>query len=159
MGNLNFDKIDMNDRAVIEKIKRVIDKITSNANFYNAICYKEQYYFEISLGQITTSRGWYILLNEKMPLYVGQADNLNFRLNNNNGSTDNFANKIKRNVKRNFIKKFDELGLFSSFRVCIITEDEFCKEMGVSISPCLSKIDIDNIEKFLDIFRDHFTYH
>jgi len=36
--------------------------------------------------------GWYVIVADGRPVYVGEADSLNGRLNSDNGSRDNFMN-------------------------------------------------------------------
>ena len=71
---------------------------------------------------ITSDPGWYIILHDKIPVYVGTAENLNNRLNTTKGSTDDFGRaKRKKDSERNFIKKFREINVFTKLRVVIIS--------------------------------------
>ena len=79
-------------------------------------------------------------------------------MNTNHGSTDNYGRTSRSSDdKRNFIKKFDELGVFNRLRVCIIPESKLCTLLAID-SLKLTKLDRDNVEKIVDIHRGYFHY-
>ena len=158
MRNLKVDQLNLNDTSIINRLRAVIQQLLNNPASYYSLKFKPQYYFEIPNGLLPSEKGWYIILNDRIPIYVGETDNLNARLNTNNRSVDNFANNGRpSDNKRNFIKKFDELNILHGLRVCIIQQKEFCSELGLNTNN-LTELDIGNIEKLINIFRCHFNY-
>jgi hypothetical protein len=113
-----------------------------------------RYYFSTPGVELPAIPGWYIICDhEQTPLYVGEATNLQNRLNSNDGSRDNFANPERsQDPARNFIKRFSSSGVLSSLCVIVIRETSICAEMGIA-GP-LSDIDRGNIEKVLGLFRE-----
>ena len=111
----------------------------------------KKYYFKLD-KEITTNPGWYIIFENDSSLYVGKAQNLNSRLNTENGSRDQFANPQRTSdPERNLIKKFSEIGMFNELRVLPINEETLCKKLGLEFP--LSDLDRNNIEKFINIFK------
>jgi hypothetical protein len=158
MGNLSVNRIDLNNPIVVDNLLKTIDGLVQNPSNYHKLRFKKPHYFEITMGKIPSESGWYIILESKSPLYVGKADDLDKRLNTDNGSRDNFGNnKRESDSKRNFIKKFAELNIISNLRVCLIKEKDLCTESNID-SNDLSPIDKGNIEKLIDIFRHQFNY-
>jgi hypothetical protein len=158
MGYLIVNRIDLNDPVIVENLKKVIDKLVQVPYSYYQLRFKPSYYFDVPTGGIPSESGWYIILDGKKPLYAGKAEDLNKRLNTNNGSIDNFANKGRGfDPERNFIKRFAELNILSNLRVCIIKEKDICLELNI-ISDSLSDLDRGNIEKIVNIFRCYFNY-
>ncbi len=138
--------------------KKVIDELIQNPSCYYPLSFKPPYYFEVPAGSIPSESGWYIILEGKKPLYAGKADDLNKRLNTNNGSIDNFANRRRGfDPERNFIKKFIELNIFSNLKVCVIKEKDVCSKLSINPND-LSDLDRGNIEKLINIFRCYFNY-
>jgi hypothetical protein len=97
--------------------------------------------------------GWYVICNsDSLPLYVGTAKDLNARLNTDEGSRDGFANpKRTSDPERNFIKAFMSAGVLSSVSVVIVREAALCERIGIAAP--LKKIDRQNVEKIINIFR------
>ncbi|MHA1280510.1 MAG: hypothetical protein ACTSQ8_25410 [Candidatus Helarchaeota archaeon] len=158
MGNLVVNRINLNDFVVVDNLRKVIDKLVQIPSCYHPLRFKPSYYFEVPTGQIPSESGWYIILEGKKPLYVGKADDLNKRLNTNNGSIDNFANKGRSfDPERNFLKKFSELNILSNLRVCLIKEKDVCSELNIN-PIALTELDRGNIEKIINIFRCYFNY-
>jgi len=57
-----------------------------------------------------------VIVADGRPVYVGEADSLNGRLNSDNGSRDNFMNPQRTSdPERNFLKRLSDLGLLRSF--------------------------------------------
>jgi hypothetical protein len=158
MGTLVVDQIDLNDVNIVNNLKSAIQKLVSNPSSYYSLKFKPQYYFETPNSSLPSEMGWYIILHNRMPVYVGRADDLNARLNTNNGSLDNFAKQGRKfELERNLIKKFDELNIFETLRVCVIQERSLCSELGLN-SNNLTKLDRGSIEKLINIFKCIFTY-
>ena len=111
----------------------------------------KKYYFKLD-EEITINPGWYIIFEKDNALYVGKAQNLNSRLNTENGSRDQFANPQRQSdPERNLIKKFSDLGIFNELKVLPINEETICKKMELEFP--LSDLDRNNIEKFINIFK------
>lgn len=92
MGTLVVDRIDLNDVDVMNNIRSALTRLVSNQSFYYILNFKPPYYFEVA-GGLPPEKGWYIILDlNNKPLYVGRADDLNARLNTDDGSRDNFGN-------------------------------------------------------------------
>ncbi len=151
MGTLKCGNINFNDAKEIEVLQAKIQLMLGDAKNYYPLEHSKHYYFS-TCAPLPTESGWYIILNGISPIYVGKAEDLNKRLNTENGSRDQFANPQRASdIERNFIKKFTELGLIRPLRVCIITET------GLGIQP-LTDLDRGNIEKHLNIWRGYFHY-
>lgn len=158
MGTLVIGQIDFNDANMVTKLRLAIQDLINNVSSYYRLRFKPKCYFEIPDGSLPPERGWYIILDGKVPVYVGKANDLNARLNTNNGSIDNFANEGRgSDSERNFIKKFDELNVFNALKVCILREKELASKVGLNPNN-LTDLDRGNIEKLINIFRCHFTY-
>lgn len=151
-GILRCNLIKLNEKEIVEKLKKIIKEIISESNSYQ-IQVSKKYYFKLD-KDITKNLGWYAILDgNKQPLYVGKADNLNSRLNTQNGSRDNFANpKRKSDPERNFLKKFADLKIFDRLYVVIIDEQDLCNKLGIKFP--LYDIDRANVEKFINLFRE-----
>ena len=159
MGTLKVNQIDLNYAKAVKVLKQALQKLVNNPSSYHSLRFKPRYYFEVPDGPLPSERGWYIILDpDRKPIYVGKADDLNARLNTNNGSIDNFANqKRASDPERNFIKRFMELNVLSELRVCVIREMDI--RLGLSLdSNKLSDLDRGNIEKLINIFRSHLCF-
>lgn len=158
MSNLIVNRIDLNNPVVVVNLRKAINKLIQIPSCYYPLKFKPTYYFEVPGERLPWESGWYIILEGNEPLYAGKANNLDNRLNTNNGSTDRFAEKgRKSDVERNFIKKFAELNILSNLRVCIIKEKDVCVELNIN-TDALADLDRGNIEKLINIFRYSFNY-
>jgi hypothetical protein len=158
MGSLKVGTINLNDADVVTKVIDSINQLVQDPAAYYELSFKPQFYFETPTRQLPSERGWYIILDGKHPLYAGKAEDLNARLNTNNGSIDNFANKKRTfDPERNLIKKFNEKKILSNLRVCIIKEIALCSALGIDTDE-LIELDRGNIEKMINIFRVRFGY-
>lgn len=129
MGTLKTGRLDLNDHRDMESCKEALLKIASRQSSYYALRFKPEYYFELPGAKPPRSAGWYVMLEAMTQVYVGRSDNLNSRLNSNQGSTDNFAKKLRTsNSERNFVKKFLEIGHFKKLRECVFIRDEFSNQ-------------------------------
>lgn len=154
MPDLNYDSLNINDPNVVSKIVNKITELSRNEQNFHELTISNDVYFFISENQITNNAGWYIIIGDKnYPLYVGRADNLNKRLNTQDGSRDNFLNRSKSHLsKRNFIKKYKEKGIITKLLALVISEENLLSNFEEIILPLTSK-DRKNVEKIIDIFR------
>jgi len=158
MGSLKVGRINLNDATVVMKVRDSVNHLVHNPAEYYPLRFKPQFYFETPARQLPSERGWYIILDGQRPLYVGKAEDLNARLNTNNGSIDNFANKKRAfDPERNFIKKLNEMKILQNPRVCIINEIALCSALGIEADE-LTELDRGNIEKMINLFRACFDY-
>lgn len=152
MGNLIVNQIDLNDPSVVQNLLGSLTNLTTDRRLYHDLVFKPQHYFETPNSRLPNSSGWYIILDGGMPLYVGAAEDLYKRLNTTNGSIDNFANKGRASDPvRNFIKKYNQLGIIANLRVFIIPENKL-------FALQLNKLDRGNIEKLISVFRCRLRY-
>ena len=99
------NKIDFNSGAVVECSLDVLQGLVADRSYYRPIRVKNGIYFDLLEGRLPAEAGWYVLLDAGVALYVGKADNLDRRLNSDDGSRDNFANpKRASDPERNFVK-------------------------------------------------------
>jgi len=153
MGTLIVGYLDFNNASTCNDLLKAVLNLKNNRSLYFQLDFKSNFYFKIINGPISPDGGWYIILNDGKPIYVGQAENLNRRLNSNNGSLDNYAHKTRKfDSERNFIKKVIEIRVITNTKVFIIPDPILCGEMCINPGNLL-KIDRDNIEKLLNIFR------
>jgi len=151
MGILKCGNIDFNAANQIQVLQAKIQLILDDPKNYYPLEHTKRYYFSTP-ASLPTESGWYIIFNDTSPIYVGKAEDLNKRMNTENGSRDQYANPQRSSdVERNFIKKYAELGLICPLRVCIITES--C----LGIQP-FTDLDRSNMEKHLNIWRGYFRY-
>jgi len=153
MARLVVHTVDFNDRLTVEKLRRAITAILLRREQIYNLRFKPGYYFETPNRNPPSVPGWYVILGpQRRPIYVGQAGDLNARLNSNQGTLDNFAKTDRASDdERNFIKKFNEIGVFDELAAVIITESDLCEQLEVS-GP-LSDLDRNNVEKVLNLFR------
>jgi hypothetical protein len=154
VGHVNF-----NDLNVVALFEKVIQAALDRSATYFPLRFKPRFYFSAPPGTVFPSEGgWYIILAGRTPVYVGQADDLNSRLNSNQGSLDNFAKKDRTSdAERNFVKRFAEIGRVPDLRVCLITRAALASGLDIPGRP-FGKVDVDNIEKVLNILRGTFRY-
>ena len=151
MGMLKVGTIDFNNTNQIQALHARIQLILEGPKNYYPLNQTKRYYFSTPVP-LPTESGWYIILNGTLPIYVGKAEDLNKRLNTENGSRDQFANPQRSSdIERNFIKRYTELNLIQTLRVCIITESS----LGIET---LTDLDRGNMEKHLNIWRGYFHY-
>ena len=154
MGMLKVGALNFNENGDLDDFFVAIKKIASRPESYFPIQFKRSYYFEVPGSRLPREAGWYVILQDTKPLYVGKADNLDKRLNTNEGSTDDFGKQIRTyDSERNFIKKFIEIGAIGTPRVCIILRSELGSLLGVS-DQCFTETDNRNVEKVLNIMRN-----
>jgi len=151
-GILRCDKINLNNLDVVNNLKDKLKETIKEAKHYD-LHISKKYYFKLDI-EITNNPGWYVIFENENPLYVGKAENLNSRLNTENGSRDQFANpQRKSDPERNLLKKFNDIGVFSSLTVCPINEENLCSKLEMDFP--LSNLDRNNVEKFINIFKPY----
>jgi len=86
------------------------------------------------------------------PLYVGEAEDPDQRLNSSNGSLDNFNNsKRTSDPARNFVKHLVSTGMLDGLRVEVVEEVAVLTALGIDSR--LTKLDRCKVEKLLGICR------
>jgi hypothetical protein len=149
--DLIVGSIDFNNSVVVDWCLGVIIDAVRQAGRYRRLVVKHGKYFSTS-EHLPKEPGWYIIVDRGVPLYVGKAEDLDDRLNSNQGSLDNFAHsKRKSDPQRNFIKKFIDLGKFGSIWACFVTARELADALQAAVP--LGELDLCNVEKFIDINR------
>lgn len=152
-GKLRFDNLDVSNPKVVTKLLDALSCLAADARNVHPLEVSKRYYFITPNGPIVPDAGWYVICNSSYPLYVGTAENLNARLNSENGSRDQFANPQRTSdPERNFIKSFRSSEVLGPLRVVVISESDLCSKTGVSAP--LTKRDRENVEKVLNLFRD-----
>jgi len=154
-GKLRCDKLTLDSPDfVIGCVESLMDIAGDNSNLHRLFVSDDGCHFRLSSGQpAIDDAGWYIIYDgRQFPIYVGTSVNLNKRLNTNYGSRDNFKNpdRLSDGI-RNFIKVHAMKESLGELTVLIITETDFCNR--TNIDPPLSKLDRENIEKVISIFR------
>jgi hypothetical protein len=92
-GRLRCDRINLNDQQAVIALLEALAKEASKRSNLHELQVQGRYYFGVSDGVAPASPGWYVICDEnRRPLYVAEADNLDKRLNSRDGSRDNFAN-------------------------------------------------------------------
>jgi hypothetical protein len=152
-GELIRDAIDVNDAGVVERVLLAAQNTLALPSSWHRLMVRGSYYFSTPDGSLPTTPGWYFICDEAgVALYVGEAEDLNARLNSSNGSLDNFANTRRtQDSARNFLKRFVQIGLVRALRVGVVEEDRVT--CAVPVSAPLSKLDRCNVEKVFGLFR------
>jgi hypothetical protein len=149
-GEVNF-----NDTTTVNRVLTAAAGALSEQSNWHRL-FVRNYYFSTPDGPLPRIAGWYFICDEATALYVGEAEDLNARLNSTNGSLDNFANSRRtQDPARNFIKRFANSGIISNLRVGIVTEECVCG--AAALRRGLSKHDRCNIEKVFGLFRHTLT--
>lgn len=152
MPTLKTDAININDAEVVRALLSGFGEFISDREHYRSLRVKSGAYFSTLPETLPAEAGWYVILAGGRPVYVGEADNLNNRLNSDNGSRDNFMNPERTSdSQRNFVKKFCDSGFLTKLDVWFVTERQLCTR--VPIAPPLSNLDRCNIEKLLNVCR------
>ena len=158
MGTLKYSSVDLN---VLNNVQSIIGATQAELNKsvnYFTLQHTLPSYFSTHGIKLTSDPGWYIILDDKTPIYVGEAQNLNVRLNTPNGSRDNFGHKARTSdSQRNFIKKFSEVQLITNLRVAVIVQPALITAAGLNAASFTDR-DRKNIEKVLNIYRSKLKY-
>lgn len=153
-GQLRCDALDLSANSMVERLTKALTELARDATNTHRLEVDRRYYFHLPDGSITTKAGWYIICNaDHSSLYVGSTNNLNSRLNTDDGSRDNFANPTRTtDPERNFIKAFASKGIIGPLQVVVIPERALCENLNLQ-GP-LTNRDRGNVEKCLNIFRE-----
>lgn len=152
-GRLRFDALDVNDTFLVRHLRGALSSLARDPRNKHALEVRKRYYFATPNGPITSDAGWYAICDDSGPLYVGTAQNLNSRLNSENGSRDQFANPRRRSdPERNFIKALTNSGALKGLTVVVISEPALCSAMDAKAP--LTRRDRYNVEKVLNLFRE-----
>jgi hypothetical protein len=150
---LRCGNLDLNDPELVRRLVQALSQILTDPGAWHRLEVRKYYYFQTLDGHLSTGRGWYVICDGmEMPLYVGQAENLDNRLNSENGSRDNFANPQRTNDNaRNFIKALRTMGYIATLRVAVVCEPDLLRR--IDFAEPLDNRDRANIEKILGLFR------
>lgn len=152
MPTLKMDAVNVNDAKTVRELLTGFNEFIHEPDHRRPLKVKNGAYFSTSPRTLPTEAGWYVIVAGKRPLYVGEADSLDGRLNSDNGSRDNFLNsQRKADPERNFIKKLSDSGFFPDLCVWFVTERDLSSKVELKVP--LSALDRCNIEKILDICR------
>ena len=153
-GKLRCDSLDFGIPSVVRGVITALTSVALVPENWHRLEVVKRYYFSTPDHPLTTSAGWYVICDPGYrPLYVGTATNLNHRLNSEDGSRDGFANpKRLSDPERNFIKALVSSGFLDSLQVLVIPETL----LGpfIQAEPPLNKLDRENVEKILNLFRE-----
>jgi len=152
-GRLRCGVLDLSSPEVFGRVLDALMALVREPGRQFELRLKDRYHFTIPAGPVSSEPGWYVIRGpDALPLYVGTAENLDARLNSDNGSRDGFANPQRTSdPERNFIKAFLSASILSSVSVVVITEAELQSRLGSTKS--LSKLDRQKVEKVANIFR------
>jgi len=150
---LKCDQVNLNQRTIVDRLVAFLRDAAKEPSNEHSLEVVRRYYFSNPDGTLPKEAGWYVILDsERMPLYVGSAENLDSRLNSDDGSRDNFANpQRKHEPKRNLIKKLRLMGVSGDLTVLTYRESAVCEALEVTAP--LSPLDRHNVEGFLDVIR------
>jgi len=152
-GQLIYDRLNLNDSRVVgSTLKAAILELRQQSNWHKLEVHGIDQ-FRTPVTRPPSAPGWYVIVDDAgRPLYVGEAEDLDHRLNSSTGSLDNFnSSKRTSDPARNFIKRLASAGMIDGLRVGIV--DEVSVLAGVGLEGGLSKLDRCNVEKLLGIFR------
>jgi hypothetical protein len=151
-GTLRSGSFDLTSPSVLGGLLDALTALVKDPRNHFVLQLRDRYHFRILGVTLPETPGWYVICDPGgMPLYVGTAEDLNARLNTDNGSRDGFANPQRTSdPERNFIKAFLTAGLIKSLSVVVITEDALRQELSIE---ALDKLDRQNLEKIISIFR------
>lgn len=150
--------MDLNDPKIVLAIISAAQTELNKSGSYFTLQHSLPYYFSTPGHNLTTDPGWYIVLEDKTPIYVGEAQNLNVRLNTPNGSCDNFGRKARTSdSQRNFLKRFSDVKLLANLRVAILSQPNLITAANLNAN-LFADMDRKNIEKVLNIHRGKLKY-
>jgi hypothetical protein len=152
--SLVYESVDVNERSIVETLVSAARTVLSRADSWHRLEVRSGRYFATPDGPLPDGPGWYVIGDRTgAARYVGEAGNLNARLNSDQGSLDNFANSNRASDPiRNFLKIFVSNGLLGGPRVGLIEEAEMLS--ALTVRSALSARDRCNVEKVLAVFRD-----
>jgi hypothetical protein len=152
-AKLVCNRLDLNDIELVRRLLEAVTVVLSAPAAWHALEVYRECYFRTPDGRLPTDPGWYLICDAaKVPLYVGEAQNLNARLNTTNGSLDQFADSGRtQDPARNFIKALTTVGYIPALRVGVVREPDLLSRAGVQGS--LERLDRGNVEKLIGLFR------
>jgi len=152
-GRLRCHALDVSAPEVLRRVLQAIDELIAEPGSKAPLELRGRYHFRVRGLSLPTSPGWYVICGpDQSPLYVGTAEDLDARLNTDNGSRDGFANpKRTSDPERNFIKALLASGTLANASVVFFTEMALREKLGLPVP--LEKLDRENIEKIINIFR------
>ena len=157
MGTLKYQTVNVNAVRTIKAIIHAVQIELSDARNYSALEFHPPYYFKTT-KPLAADAGWYIILDHRTPIYVGDAVNFNGRLNTRHGSCDNFAKKARTSdSQRNVIKKLSEIGLLTTLRVVLVSQARVIDKVKLTAAT-FTNGDRKNVEKLLNIYRGKLNY-
>lgn len=137
MPMLKTDAVNVNDPEGVRTLLAGFAEFVSDRGHYRPLKVKNGAYFSTLPDALPTEAGWYVIVAGGRPVYVGEADSLNARLNSDNGSRDNFMNPQRpSDSERNFVKKLSDAGLLPKLEVWFVTE----KDLSESQLPYLCQV-------------------
>jgi len=152
-GVLRHDELDITDPEVVRRLIYALRSLATKRLNVHQLHVSKRYYFSVPDGPLPSCPGWYVICDEAGSLYVGTAENLDRRLNSQDGSRDQFANPQRTNdSERNLIKAFHDSGVLGDLRVVVLEEPALREMLGVP--EVLSDRDRHNVEKTLNLFRE-----
>lgn len=151
-GRLKSDELVLDDSDSVRALIGALGELAGEAARHHRMTVSKRYYFKVPDG-LPDTPGWYVIRSAGHSLYVGTAENLNLRLNSENGSRDQFANpKRESDSERNFIKSFSDVGVLDELWVIAIDEPALVERLQLSAP--LTRRDRHNVEKVLNLFRE-----
>jgi len=158
MGLLKCSSVDLNDPKIVQAIIGAVQCKLNKAESYLPLQHSLPYYFTTPGHTVTTDPGWYIILEVKTPIYVGEAQNLNVRLNTPTGSCDNYGRRARKSdAQRNFVKKFSEARILSNLRVAVLSQPYLITAACLNAA-LFTEMDRKNVEKVINIHRGKLNY-
>ncbi len=155
-GELICGLIDLNNTAVMSRVLDAARDALALQTSWHKIAVRNTYYLSTPEDRVPRTPGWYFICDSAAPLYVGEAEDLNARLNSPNGSLDGFAySKRRQDPTRNFLKRCVTVGMISEIQVGVVTEAQITD--AVEVHSRLGKLDRRNVEKLFGLFRCHLT--
>ena len=152
-GRLRCDSLDMDSPEIVQGLIATLALLAREPSSHHALEVSKRYYFKVPDGPLSSGPGWYVIRAGGRSLYVGTAENLDSRLNSENGSRDQFANPQRTSdPERNFIKALCDSGVIGPLSVAVVEEARLSDALELSCE--LTKRDRHNVEKILNLFRE-----
>jgi hypothetical protein len=145
--------IDFNSPEIAPTFVQAVTLLLRDTSRWHELRVHRACYFTTPKGNLPREPGWYIICDSSgIRLYVGKAEDLDARLNTNNGSLDGFAHSGRaQDPARNFIKTFVSNGVLDQLRVAVFTEKDLAYQLRIEAPLC--DLDRGNVEKVLGLFR------
>ena len=154
MGTLKTHRLDLNSADFVQTVITAVKAIAGEKKNRRDLRFSAPSYFAVPSGDVPEKAGWYIILGDGKPIYVGTTSSLHARLNTPHGSLDNFAAASRTSdSERNFIKKFIEIGIVQNPEVILVTEEELFARVPLPVPVPLDKCERESLEKVINIFR------